>query len=280
MNSENRIKRILLKAKKQVFGDMLGNNLSLFHGEGFEFTELREYIYGDDIRKIDWKTTAKLGRPYVKIYTEERELNVVTALMMGGSSYFGTVKQKREIMSELVATIGFSAVKNSDLFSNIIFANKLYSISKPNKRFFAVHDAIEKMESFEVLGKKSNYQEFSTTLFRRIKRKSLLFVISDFVGDINFALLSKKHDVVALIVRDRFEERPQELGYLRVLDMESGGSFEGNIGAKELKGYVEALEENDRKLYSHFRKNGIRYTKIYTDEEPFIKLARLFGGYR
>ena len=71
MNSENRIKRILLKAKKQVFGDMLGNNLSLFHGEGFEFTELREYIYGDDIRKIDWKTTAKLGRPYVKIYTEE-----------------------------------------------------------------------------------------------------------------------------------------------------------------------------------------------------------------
>ena len=275
----NKIKRILLKAKKQVFGDMLGNNLSLFHGEGFEFTELREYIYGDDIRKIDWKTTAKLGRPYVKIYTEERELNVVTALMMGGSSYFGTVKQKREIMSELVATIGFSAVKNSDLFSNIIFANRLYSISKPNKKFFAVHDAIEKMESFEVLGKKSNYKEFTNTLFRRIKRKSLLFLISDFVGDINLALLSKKHDVVALIVRDRFEERPQELGYLRVLDMESGGSFEGNIGAKELEGYKKALEENDRKLYSHFRKNGIRYTKIYTDEEPFIKLARLFGGY-
>ena len=276
----NKIKRILLKSKKQVFGDMLGNNLSLFHGEGFEFTELREYIYGDDIRKIDWKTTAKLGKPYVKIYTEEREINVVTALMMGGSTYFGTVKQKSELMSELVAIIGFSAIKNSDLFSNVIFADRLYSMSKPNKKFFAIRSAVNGIDTFNVLGKKSDYKLFADTLFKRIKRKSLLFVISDFVGEINFGLLSKKHDVVALIVRDRFEENPQELGYIRVLDMESGNSFEGNIGTQELKGYREALQENDKRLYTHFKKSGIRYTKIYTDEEPFIKLARLFGGRR
>jgi len=280
MKSDNRVKRILLKTKKQVFGDMLGNNISLFQGEGFEFTELREYIYGDDIRKIDWKTTAKLGKPYVKIYTEERELNVVTAVMMGGSTYFGTVKQKSEVMSELVATIGFSAVKNSDLYSNIIFADKLYTMSRPNKKYFAVQEALTKMDKFEVLGKKSNYKEFANTLFKRIKRKSLLFVISDFVDDINFGLLSKKHDIVALIVRDRFEEKPQELGYIRVLDMESSSSFEGNIGKEELKGYMKALDENDKRLYAHFKKNNIRYTKIYTDEEPFVKLARLFGGKR
>jgi uncharacterized protein (DUF58 family) len=278
VKSKNQIKRVLLKTKKQVFGDMLGNNISLFQGEGFEFTELREYVYGDDVRKIDWKTTAKLGKPYVKIYTEERELNVITAVMMGGSTYFGTVKQKSEVMSELVASIGFSAIKNSDLFSNIVFADKLYFMSKPNKKVFAVQDAVNKMYNFEVLNRKSNYQEFADTLFKRIKRKSLLFVISDFVGDINFGLLSKKHDVVALIVRDRFEENPQELGYLRVLDMENKSSFEGNIGKKELNGYKKALEENDKKLYEHFKKNGIRYTKIYTDEEPFVKLARLFGG--
>lgn len=85
-------KKILLKARKQVFGEMLGNNASLFQGEGFEFTELREYVYGDDVRKIDWKTTAKLGKPFIKIYNEERELNVVTAVMLGGSTYFGTLK--------------------------------------------------------------------------------------------------------------------------------------------------------------------------------------------
>jgi len=97
---------------------MLGNNASLFHGEGFEFAELREYIYGDDIRKIDWKTTAKLDKPFVKVYREERELNVAVSTMLGGSTYFGTCCQKSEYMAQLVAMLGFSAVKNSDLFSH------------------------------------------------------------------------------------------------------------------------------------------------------------------
>jgi len=276
MNSK--IKKILLKTKKQVFGDMLGNNASLFQGEGFEFTELREYVYGDDIRKIDWKTTAKLSKPYIRIYHEERELNVVTAVMMGGSTYFGTVRQKTEVMSELVSVIGFSAIKNGDLFSNMIFADKFYELSRPNKKFFTIEETVTKIAQFDVLGKESDYQAFADALFKRIKRKSLLFVISDFVGDINFGLLSKKHDVVALIVRDRFEENPKELGYIRILDMESSRSFEGNIGEKEMNSYTKALHLNDEKLYAHFKKNAIRYSKIYTDEEPYLKLLRLLGG--
>lgn len=272
------IKKILLKARKQVFGEMLGNNASLFQGEGFEFTELREYVYGDDVRKIDWKTTAKLGKPFVKIYREERELNVVTAVMMGGSCYFGTVKQKSELIAELVALLGFSAVKNGDLFSNMIFADKLYSIPKPNKKFFAIQDAVRQIEQFEMLGKKSDYKAFADVLFKRIRRKSLLFIISDFVGEVDVALLAKKHDVVALIVRDTFEEKPEELGYLRVLDMESSQSFEGNIGEAELTAYKKALHQNDAKLYAHFKKSAVRYTKIYTHEEPYVKLAHLLGG--
>ncbi|MBU1668476.1 DUF58 domain-containing protein [bacterium] len=272
------IKKILLKARKQVFGEMLGNNASLFQGEGFEFTELREYVYGDDVRKIDWKTTAKLGKPFIKIYREERELNVVTAVMMGGSCYFGTVKQKSELMAELVALLGFSAVKNGDLFSNVIFADKLYSMTKPNKKFFSIQDAVRQMDAFEMLGKKSDYKAFSDMLFKRIRRKSLLFIVSDFVGTVDIALLAKKHDVVALIVRDKFEEKPQELGYIRVLDMESSQSFEGNIAQSELKSYEKALRDNDTKLYAHFKKNAVRYTKIYTHEEPYIKLAHLLGG--
>ena len=270
--------KILLKARKQVFGEMLGNNASLFQGEGFEFTELREYVYGDDVRKIDWKTTAKLGKPFIKIYREERELNVVTAVMMGGSCYFGTVKQKSEVMSELVALLGFSAIKNGDLFSNIIFADKLYEMTKANKKFFAIEDAVTKVASFDMLGKESDYQRFTDTLYKRLKRKSLLFIISDFVGDIDLALLSKKHDVVALIVRDKFEEKPVELGYIRLMDMESSQSFEGNIGKRELKAYEKALEENDTKLYKHFKKSAVRYTKIYTDEVSYLKLAKLLGG--
>lgn len=278
MNSK--VKKILLKTKKQVFGDMLGNNASLFQGEGFEFSELREYVYGDDVRKIDWKTTAKLGKPYVRIYQEERELNVVTAVIMGGSTYFGTVRQKSEFMRELVASIGFSAMRNGDLFSNLIFADKLYEMSRPSKKIFAIEDILNKMESFDVLNKKSDYKLFSDVVFKRLKRKSFLFVISDFVGEVDLTLLSKKHDIVALIVRDKFEENPKELGYLRVMDMESSKVFEGNIGGAELDTYTKALHDNDEKLYTHFKKNNIRFTKIYTDEEPFLKLARLFGGRR
>jgi len=271
-------KKLLLKAKKQVFGEMLGNNASLFQGEGFEFTELREYVHGDDVRKIDWKTTAKLGKPFIKIYREERELNVVTAVMMGGSTYFGTVRQKSELMAELVALLGFSAVKNGDLFSNIIFADRLYTMSKPNKKFFAIQDAVTKMAQFEMLGKASDYQSFTDTLYKRIRRKSLLFIVSDFVGEVDLALLAKKHDVVALVVRDRFEEHPKALGEMRLMDMESKRSFEGMVGSSELQRYQKALATNDAKLYAHFKKSGVRYSKIYTDEEPYLKLMKLLGG--
>ena len=268
------VKKIILKSRKQIFGDMLGNNASIFHGQGFEFSELREYIYGDDIRKIDWKTTAKLGKPFVKIYHEERELNVVAAAMMNGSVYFGTVRQKSELMAEIVSILGFSAVKNSDLFSHIIYADKLYEKSKPTKKIFSVTKAVESLIDFETIGKEGDFKGFVDTLFHRVKKRSLLFIVSDFIGEINLKLISKKHDVFAVIVRDRFEEDPGELGYLRLIDMESRKSFEGNMDGGTLGRYKKALLENDEQLYRQFKQNGIRFAKIYTDEEPYLKLMK------
>jgi uncharacterized protein (DUF58 family) len=268
------VKKIILKTKKQVYGDMLGNNASLFQGEGFEFAELREYVYGDDVRKIDWKTTAKLGKPFVKIYKEERELNVVVVTMLGGSVYFGTVKQKSDVIAEVVATLGFSAVKNSDLFSHMIFADQLYEASKASKKLFSVHKAVEDVFAFDPLGKEGDFSALVETLHNRLKKKSLLFIVSDFVGDIDLKLLSKKHDVFAVMVRDKFEEDPSELGYLRLIDMESRQSFEGDVDSATLKNYKKALHENDEKLYKQFKKQGVRFTKIYTHEEPALKLMK------
>jgi len=268
------VKKIVLKTKKQVYGDMLGNNASLFQGEGFEFAELREYVYGDDVRKIDWKTTAKLSKPYVKIYKEERELNVVVVSMLSGSMYFGTVKQKSDIMAEVVATLGFSAIKNSDLFSHMIFADKMYDLSKPSKKLFSVHKAVEDVVTFDPIGKEADYKALVETLINRVKKKALLFIISDFVGEIDLKLLSKKHDVFAVMVRDRFEEDPQELGYLRLIDMENKKSFEGDVGSSTLKHYKKALHDNDEKLYKQFKKQGVRFTKVYTHEEPILKLMK------
>ncbi len=268
------VKKIILKTKKQVYGDMLGNNASLFQGEGFEFAELREYIYGDDVRKIDWKTTAKLGKPFVKVYKEERELNVVVVSMLSGSTYFGTVKQKTDVIAEVVGTLGFSAVKNADLFSHMIFADKMYDFSKPSKKLFSVHKAVEDVMTFDPLGKEANYKALVETLIGRLKKKALLFIISDFVGDIDLKLLAKKHDVFAVIVRDKFEENPSELGYLRLIDMETKESFEGDVDSGTLKSYKKALYENDEKLYKQFKKQGVRFTKVYTHEEPTLKLMK------
>ena len=268
------VKKIVLKTKKQVYGDMLGNNASLFQGEGFEFSELREYIYGDDVRKIDWKTTAKLGKPFIKIYKEERELNVVVVSLLSGSTFFGTVKQKSDVMAEVVATLGFSAIKNADLFSHMIFADTMYSFSKPSKKLFAVHQAIEDIVGFDSIGKEADYSALVETLIHRLKKKALLFIVSDFVGEIDLKLLAKKHDVFAVIVRDKFEENPMELGYLRLIDMETKQSFEGDIHSGVLKQYKKALHDNDEKLYKQFKKQGVRFTKIYTDEEPALKIMK------
>ena len=268
------VKKIVLKTKKQVYGDMLGNNASLFQGEGFEFSELREYVYGDDVRKIDWKTTAKLSKPYVKIYKEERELNVVVVSMLSGSMYFGTVKQKSDIMAEVVATLGFSAIKNSDLFSHMIFADKMYGLSKPSKKLFSVHKAVEDVVTFDPIGKEADYKALVETLINRLKKKALLFIVSDFVGEIDLKLLSKKHDIFAVMVRDRFEENPQELGYLRLIDMENKKSFEGDVGSSTLKHYKKALHDNDEKIYKQFKKQGVRFTKVYTHEEPVLKIMK------
>lgn len=268
------VKKIVLKTKKQVYGDMLGNNASLFQGEGFEFAELREYVYGDDVRKIDWKTTAKLSKPFVKVYKEERELNVVVVSMLSGSTYFGTVKQKSDIIAEVVATLGFSAVKNADLFSHMIFADKMYSFSKPSKKLFSVHKAVEEIVEFDPLGKEADYSALVETLVNRLKKKALLFIVSDFVGDIDLKLLAKKHDIFAVIVRDRFEENPSELGYLRLIDMETKQSFEGDVDSGTLKNYKKALYDNDEKLYKQFKKQGVRFTKVYTHEEPTLKLMK------
>jgi len=276
--TQAKAKRIALKTKKQVYGDMLGNNASLFQGEGFEFAELREYLYGDDVRKIDWKTTAKLGKPYVKIYHEERQLNVTVATMLSGAMYFGTVRQKSEVAAEVAATIGFSATKNADLFSHLLFADKLYDVVRPSKKLLAVHETIERIVAFDPLGKRADFAAMTQTLKQRLKKKSLLFIVSDFIGEIDLRYLAAKHDVFAVIVRDRFEEDPKSLGYLRLIDMESKASFEGMIDDAALKSYKAMLAKNDETLYRHFRRSGIRFAKVYTHEDAATAIMKRMRG--
>ncbi len=274
----SKLQKILVRARRQVFSEMVGNNPSIFQGEGYDFIELREYMPGDDIRHIDWNITAKLQKPYIKIFREERELNVVVASMLNGSVYFGSKRFKQDVIAEVTAMLSFSTIKNGDLLSTYIFSDKLESFLKPSKKLFQVHKAADEILNFDPLNKKADYKVLADTLFKRLKRKSLIVIVGDFFEIPDFKVLAKKHEVVAVIVRDRLEETPPSMGFTSLVDPESGAVLEGDFNTQTVKEYAKKVLIHDRKLYATFRKHQIRFTKIYTDGKIGVSLRRLFEG--
>ena len=273
-----KLKNILVRARRQVFSEMVGNNPSIFHGEGYDFVEMREYMPGDDIRHIDWIVTAKMHKPYIKIFKEERELSVVMASMLNGSVHFGSKKFKQELIAELAALVSFSVLHNGDLLSSYIFADRMYAHSKPTKKMFAVQKNVGDILEFDPINKRADYKAMADILYKRLRRKSLIVMIGDFFEIPDFRLLAKKHEVVALIVRDRLEEEPPEMGFSSLVDPETGMMLEGDFNGKSVRAYKARVHEHDHKLYERFRKDGIRFTKIYTDDVASVQLRRLFEG--
>ncbi len=274
----SKLQKILVRARRQVFSEMVGNNPSIFQGEGYDFIELREYMPGDDIRHIDWNITAKLQKPYIKIFREERELNVVVASMLNGSVHFGSKRFKQDVIAELSAMLSFSVIKNGDLLSSYIFTDKLESHLKPSKKLFSVHKSVESILNFEALHKRADYKKMADTLFTRLKRKSLVIIIGDFFEIPDFKVLAKKHEVIAIVVRDILEEKPPKMGFASLIDPESGAVLEGDFNDATVKAYAKKVQIHDRKLYAAFRKQQVRFTKLYTHENVSVALRRLFEG--
>ncbi len=272
------VQRILVKARRQVFSELIGNNPSIFQGEGYDFIELREYMPGDDIRHIDWNITAKMRTPFIKIFREERELNVVVAMMLGGSVHFGKERFKQEVMAEIAAIVGYAVQYNNDALGYMLFADRLYAEGRPTKNRHAVPELTQKVASFGALGKKSDYEAMARTLFQRIRRRSLIIVVADFFDIPQLRLLAKKHEVICIIVRDRLEESPPPLGFASLRDPESGGSLEGDFNARTVRNYEAKVRAHDHALYERLRKDGIRFAKFYTDERVGVQLRRLFEG--
>ncbi len=278
MGDKLKLQKILVRAKRQVFSEMVGNNPSIFQGEGYDFIELREYSPGDDIRHIDWNITAKMRTPYIKIFREERELNIVMASMLNGSVHFGSKKLKQDLIAEISALLSFSVLKNGDLLSSSIFADKMYNFSKPSKKMFAVQKNVSDILEFDALNKVANYKLMADTLYKRLKRKSLLIITGDFFEIPDFKLLARKHEVIAIIVRDRLEETPPSMGFSSLKDPESGMVLEGDFNNSSVKAYAKKVHDHDHKLYETFRKDQVRFIKIYTDDITSVQLKRLFEG--
>ncbi len=272
----SKLKKILIKTRRQIFSEIAGNNPSVFEGEGFDFSQLREYNYGDDIRRIDWNTTAKLQKPYVKVFNEERELNIVILSMLNGNLFFGQKIFKQDIMAEIVAILAYSAVKNSDRFSSYIYNDDLICSTPPSKNIHSVQKAVSQILEYPVIGKKIDAQNLAKKVYDTIKRRSIIFIIGDFFDDFDFRLLAKKHEIIAVLVRDRLEESPKEMGAINLFDPQSMKSSFLQIDKSAIERYIGEIREKDAALFRNFRKNRINYTKIYADENPFVKLSKLF----
>jgi uncharacterized protein (DUF58 family) len=274
----SKLKRILVRARRQVFSEMVGNNPSIFQGEGYDFIELREYMPGDDIRRIDWNITAKMQKPFIKIFREERELNVVIVSILNGSVHFGSKVFKQETIAEIAALLSFSTLKNGDLLSSYIFTDAMNYHSKPSKKLHQVQKNVEEILNFDALNKKVDFNFIVNTLFKRLKRKSLILMVGDFFEVPDLKLLAKKHEVLAFVVRDLLEEKPPQMGFSSLVDPESGAVLEGDFNASSVNAYAKKVLEHDLKLYEMFRKNQIRFTKIYTHSIASVELRRLFEG--
>lgn len=270
----NKVKKLMLKAKKTVFSEKVGNNSSIFKGEGYDFVELREYQNGDDIRKIDWNITAKFNTPYIKMFQEEREINVVTVSLLSGSTYFGSRKMKQDLIAEIVSLIGFSAVKNMDMFSSFIFSDKDIEFQKGSKSSFGVEKAVENILNFNPIGKGVNAEFIIDSLIDRVKKRSLIFIISDFYEPLNLKYLSKHSEVIAIIVRDKLEENPSLFGEISLVDSETEDVVDGNFG--DSKNYQKQLRSHDKDVFENMKKNGVKILKIYTDSDVFKDFKKFF----
>jgi len=266
---------ILLKAKKDVFSGNLGEHLTAFKGDGLDFREIRDYDHGDDIRKINWKASAKGAGIKTNVFNEERELNIVLAFMVSGSINFGSIKLKQEIVAEILALLSFSALKGHNRLQSQFFSDKSELFFEPSKSNTIIYNIVENAIEINTLGKEVNYKNFCNFINGVVRQKSLIFMIGDFYGDIDLSEIAHKNEVYALIVRDRIEENPILNGTFELIDPNSLETNKITLNKSTAKEYQKIIREHDNKIQEHFLEHQITFGKIYTDEDIFLRLSEI-----
>ncbi len=220
------VRQIELKTKGLVNQVFSGEYHSVFKGRGMEFSEVREYQFGDDIRNIDWNVTARFGHPFIKIFEEERELTVMMMVDMSGSLIFGSLdKTKQQVAAELSAILAFSAMKNNDKVGLILFTDKIEKFVPPRKGKKHVLRIIREVLSFEPEGKSTNLKGALEFMNNAIKKRSIVFLISDFMDDGYdniLRVIGKRHDLIGIVLDDKRENEIPKMGLVKFTDAETG----------------------------------------------------------
>ena len=276
-----KVRKIEIKTRglsNQIFS---GEYHSAFKGRGMAFSEVREYIPGDDIRSIDWNVTARLNHPYVKIFEEERELTVMLLVDISASGDFGTKKLfKRELITELCAVLSFSAIQNNDKIGIIFFTDRIEKFIPPKKGKSHILRIIRELIDFQPEGKGTDIGLALRYFTNMIKKRSISFLITDFLSTgFNDALkiASRKHDLVAIRIYDKYETQLPDFGLIRLQDAETGKLLWVDTANRSVReNYRQNWIRRQQELDSIFTRSGIDQAKIATDENYVQPLINLF----
>ncbi len=276
-----KVRKIEIKTRRlsdHVFG---GEYHSTFKGRGMTFSEVRQYQFGDDVRNIDWNVTARYNEPFVKVFEEERELTLMLMVDISGSEYFGTQEQfKNEIITEIAATLAFSAMQNNDKTGLILFSDEIELYIPPKKGKSHVLRIIRELIEFEPKSNKTNVANALKFLSNVMKKKAIVFVLSDFIAD-NYRdtlkIASKKHDLTGIRIYDKAEEHIPNLGMVQMEDQETGELLLVNTGSKSVRNqYYSYHREREEYFVESFTKSGAGALSCRVDESYVKKLLGYF----
>jgi len=285
-----RVRKIEIKTHGLSRNIFAGEYHSQFKGRGMAFSEVREYQPGDDVRSIDWNVTARMNRPYIKVYEEERELTVMLLVDVSGSRNFGTLSQmKRDTIAEVAATLAFSTIENNDKVGVLFFSDKIEKFIPAKKGKGHVLHIIRELLSFEPTSNGTDIQQALQYFSNAQKRRCVAFLISDFIGQWTMdngqwkntvppiVIASRKHDLNAIQIYDRRDAELPNVGLLKVRDPETGARVWTDTALASVRNaYAEAWRQQQAALENVYTKTGIHNISIRTDEDYVKKLMRLF----
>ena len=279
------VRQIEIKTKGLVNQVFSGEYHSVFKGRGMEFSEVREYQFGDDIRNIDWNVTARFGHPFIKIFEEERELTVILMADLSGSLIFGTEdKTKQQIAAELSAILAFSALKNNDKVGLLLFTDKIEKFVPPRKGKKHVLRIIREVLSFEPEGKTTNIRAALEYLNHAIKKRSIVFLLSDFMDegyDKILRVVGKRHDFIGIVMNDKRENEIPQMGLVKFTDAETGEERWIDTNDSRIRSHLaEVRQRVTAQRKSLFIKSRLDSIEIQTGKDyvkPLVQFFRVRG---
>ena len=276
-----KVRKIEIKTRRLSDHIFSGEYHSHFKGRGMTFSEVRQYQYGDDIRNIDWNVTARYNEPFVKVFEEERELTMLLMVDVSGSEFFGTQNQcKKDTLTEIAATLAFSAIQNNDKVGLLLFTDAIELYIPPKKGRSHVLRIIRELIEFHPKSKKTNIAHAFEFLSRVLKKKAIVFMLSDFM-DSNYEkvlkIVSKKHDLTGIHIYDTREKEIPNLGFISVWDAETGKTHYVNTASKKVRrNYKAYFLKNLDYFKTVFAKNGSGTISTRTDQDYVKQLLGYF----